>query len=151
VLSISVAQPTVDFGDVTQGTSTGPVPVGNVLFTNTLDNGAAWSTTVAATSLVSGANAVPFTALTFAPGSSIVPDAGAVGTPVAGSAGSFTGSDSVPGTSFSNPLTLSTAQPAAQGSYTQGGSTVSLAAPASQPSGSYAGTLQYTILAGPTT
>jgi hypothetical protein len=50
-----------------------------------------------------------------------------------------------PGVSLSCPLTIASATAAdAQGTFTQSGSTVSLAVPG-QPAGTYSGILQYTI------
>jgi hypothetical protein len=139
-LAIYLEKTTGSFGDIAPGSTSVPASVGNITYRNTLNNGQVWSSSVAATSLVAGSSVVPFTGITFVPGSTVTPSG-----PVPGPAGAFTGTDTTPGTTYSDPRTLVTAQPADQGDFVHSGSTASLHVPVDASSGTYSGTLQYTI------
>lgn len=147
VLQLSVAEPTLSFGSVLAGTATAPVPVGDLIYTNTLDNTEAWSVAVAATSLVNGSSTIGWTSLSFDPGRVDTPGSTATGSIDPGTGGTFTGgADSTPGTTLSAPLTVATGTGRTRGRFTHSGSTVTLTVPPDATSGSYAGTVQYTIL-----
>lgn len=146
VLTISLAEAGVGFGDLSPGGTSAAMPIGSIFYTNTLASGSPWSATVAATSLTSASAVVPFSSLLYLPGASITPGSQSTGTLTPGSAQAFAGPDPDPGTSFSNPITLATAPGTAQGEFTHAGSTVSLHLPLATPAGGYAGTLQYTVI-----
>jgi TolB protein len=142
VLAISVVDTSVSFGSLTPGASA-QAQVGDVLYENTLASGASWSAAVAATSFTAGSNVVPFSALGFVPGSQIT---GGSGTPPSpGIGGTFSGTDTEPGTSFSDPITTATAPADAQGTFTHAGSEADLQTPSGTGPGTYTATLQYTI------
>lgn len=149
VLSIARAQAAVTLGTIVQNQTTGQIAIGDLTYENTLSDGLDWSVTVAATDLVSGTPAsctpedgcIPFTAQTFTPGTSIVP-----GGPSNATGGTFGGTDPIPGTSFSGPLTVATATATVQGSFTHSGSTTAVSVPGTaKPANDYVGVLQYTI------
>jgi hypothetical protein len=151
-LSITVAQPSVNFGSQTAGTSSGPVSVGSISYNNTLEDGLSWSASVAATDLTSGTSHIPVGDLTYTP-SSLTPGSGAVGTaPTAGSGGafSFTGctgnvGDVLPGVSYSCPQSLMTAGLSTQGAWDQSANTGTLFFPNGPLPGAYNGLLQYSV------
>ncbi len=145
LLTISLTETSLAFGDLTPGSTSSAVAVGNVVYTNTLDNGTPWSATAAATSLTNGTAVVPFSAMTYSPGASVSSGPGATGALTPGPVGTFAGTDPSPGSSFSNPITLMTAPADARGEFTHPGSMVTLHVPATAFPGAYAGTLQYTI------
>jgi hypothetical protein len=140
-LSISLSQSTVAFGTVGGG-FTNTAPVGTISYHNTLNNGSPWSATVAATALTYGSHAIPYTAMSFTPGgdASITP----TGPLTAGTGGSFA-DQPTPGM-FSAPITLMTAPGSAQGDFAHADSVLGLTVPPTASSGTYRGTLQYTIL-----
>jgi hypothetical protein len=151
VLSISALQSLINFGHLSTGGSVTGVGAGEIDYTNTLNNGAAWQVTVQATSLKggpSGGDIIPFSNETYVPGTTIGPTSGSTGAPTAGSTsqGAFVGTDTTPGTTFSNPITVATAAPGvAQGSYRQTGGSVGLNVPLATKPGFYTGKIQYTI------
>lgn len=149
-LAISLLQSTVNFGTFTAG-ETKVAGVGDIKVTNTLGDGATWSGSVAATSMTSGSNVVPFTLLSLFPPTTSTPGTGATGFPpnLAVSGGAFTGTDTTPGTTLSNPISLFTAAASTQGEYTLSGASLQVHPPIEQVPGSYTGVLQYTVLAGP--
>jgi hypothetical protein len=146
VLTVTLPQASVAFGQLVSGSTSPAVGVGDVLYVNTLGTGNPWGATVASTSLSSGPAVIPFTRLAFAPGPAITSGEGSTANLTPGAGGTFGGPDAAPGTTFSDPLTLVTGPAGAQGSFTQSGSTVTLHVPATSPAGSYSGTLQYTIV-----
>ena len=151
-LSVSTASPTVAFPNTVAGTNTGAVAVGDVSYTNSLADGSAWSVTVAGTDLLSappinnglpcGGGGICFTAETFSTGQTITPTGPTAGDPSIQTP--FSGTDTTPGTTFSTPKTIASATSSVQGSFTQSGSTVSVAVP-SVSAANYSGFLQYTI------
>ena len=141
-LTVSVESADVGFGSLEAGAAA-QANVGAITYENTLGNGRSWSAVVAATSLTDGSNVVPFTGMTFAPGAQITGEGTGVLSP--GVAATFTGADTSPGSTYSDPVTTATAPGSAQGVFTQSGSTAAVQAPAEASPGSYAGTLQYTI------
>lgn len=144
-LAISTTLPSVAFGTVHPGGSSGPISAGDIDYTNTLGDGSSWAATVAATDLTSGTATVPFTAMTYSPGSAVANSTG--GDPaVQSNSAAFAGTDTAPGTTYSTPLTLVSGSSAAQGGFTQSGSTVTLQLPPGAAVGAYTGTLQYTIV-----
>ncbi len=147
VLSISDPQAAVSFGDLDSGAASVAMGLGDINDIDTLIGTNPWSATVAATDLVSGSTSIPWTNLSVAPGATIAANAGATGPlPASGAGGAFaSGTDTTPGTTLSPGLTLATGQGATKGSYTQSGSTATLTVPPALPSGSYGGTLQYTM------
>jgi hypothetical protein len=142
VLAVSVANASVSFGSLEAG-GIARADIGDVIYENTLGSGANWSAAVAATSFISGTAVVPFSGMSFTPGSQIT--GGTSGTAMPGSGGGFTGADTTPGTTFSDPITTATAPGGAQGTFTHAGSTASVQPPADADAGTYTGTLQYTI------
>lgn len=134
------------------GTTLTGVALGALNWTNTLSDGQSWSVTVASTDLRNAASGatLPFTDMSIGVGQSFtLGGSNSGGNPTPGSPGptTLTGSDPTPGTSYSNPLTLATGTSAQQGSYTQSGSTITVAIPASLAnSGPMSGTVQYTIV-----
>ena len=65
-LSIALRQTSVAFGTVGGGASSGLIATGQVTYINTLSDGLAWSASVAATDLSSGASFIPASGLTLA-------------------------------------------------------------------------------------
>ena len=146
VLSINAVEPGVAFGSVAAG-GTKTVNIGDVDYTNTLGSGNNWTVTVKSTSLVGGANVIPFSNLKYAPGATItrVPS-GAGSLPTAQpTETAFSGTDTTPGTAYSGPVTMATGASSIQGGFRQSGSTLKLDVPPSAVGGNYVGTLQYTI------
>jgi hypothetical protein len=148
-LSVSTASPTVAFPNTAKGANTGTVAVGNVSYTNSLADGSSWSVTVAGTDLLTstspamcGATCIPFTAETFVAGQTVTPSGPTPGPPMGPA---LSGTDTTPGTTFSTAQTIASATSTAQGSFTQSGSTVSVAVPSGVNAAAYSGTLQYTI------
>jgi hypothetical protein len=94
---------------------------------------------------MNGGNAIHFTEMQVSPGSTFVGGVGSTGTPTAGPQASFSGTDTTPGTTQSSPLTVATAPAAAQGLFTQTGSTLAVTVPGGTPTGVYTGTITYTI------
>jgi hypothetical protein len=140
-LSISLQSTTVDFGALDPGMTSGSIPIGDITYSNTLGNGQAWSVTASATSLVAAdGDVIGFSNLNFSPGSSITP-AG----PVPSTGGTFGGTDTTPGSTFSDPVTVATASATVLGDFTQSGSTATLAVPTSATAGAHSGTMQYTV------
>jgi hypothetical protein len=139
-LSIALEFASVQFGDITAGETSAAAFVGDVFYTNTLNNGQVWSSTVAATSLTGGGGVIGFDGMAFTPGETVTPSG-----PVPGASGTFTGIDTTPGATYSDPLTLVTAQATDQGSFTHLDSTATLSVPSGVSAGTYSGTLQYTI------
>jgi hypothetical protein len=137
-LSISLQNPGVSFGtDVAPG-STVQGTIGNVFFTNTLGDGSPWSTSVAASRLTGAEDDIPFTALSFTPGTQIDPSG-----PTPGAGGTFSGDIEL---NYSQPVAVADAPGSVQGSFTQSGSQASLTVPSGARGGAYTGTLQYTIV-----
>ena len=165
--SLSVVVPgTLALGSITPGSNIAATNLGLLNFTNTLNNGANWSVTMAATDLYCSTCsaghqvAVPFTAMTVTAGNQFQAKTGAVGTPANGAGGALTGSDTTPGTTFSSGVTLvgSTAGSAegswdeapvadacAFGSATAGCNQIAMVVNGSAGAGSAAATIQYTI------
>ena len=147
-LSISLAQGSVDLGSLDPGTTTPVTPVGDISFSNTFAAASAWTTSVAATQLTDATfHTLPFTALTYAPGTSITPSTSAVGAPIPGASGHFAAADAT--SVFSAARTLASGTGSDRGDFTQSGSTLIASTPPGQPAGTYAGTLQYTITSAP--
>jgi Tol biopolymer transport system component len=145
VLGIALSQATVDVGEVARGQS-GEAAVGDITYTNTLGNGNEWSATVAATSMTGDSSVLPFTGMSFDPGPTVAPGSGATGTLSPGSGGSFTGTDTQPGVTYSDAVSTVTAPATAQGEFTHGQSTFSIDVPQGAEADEYAGTLQYTVI-----
>ncbi len=145
VLSIDALLDLVNLGSVSSGGSSLATSVGQVDYTNTLNDGLNWNVSVAATKLALGAlTSIDCTRMTFTPGSTFTSDPGSLGAnPAAGSASAFSGACT--NSAYSNPVTMATAAPASQGAYHQTGSTLQVAVPNTAPAGTYNGTLQYTI------
>jgi hypothetical protein len=154
-LSVSTASPTVAFPNTAKGANTGTVAVGNVSYTNSLADGSSWSVTVAGTDLLSapqvmngiscgstGSTCIPFTAETFIAGQTVTPSGPTPGPPMGPA---LSGTDTTPGTTFSAAQTIASATSTVQGSFTQSGSTVSVAVPSGVNAAAYSGMLQYTI------
>ncbi len=147
VLSIDALLDLVNLGSVSSGGSSLATSVGQIDYTNTLNDGLNWNVSVAATKLamtgvVSGT--IDCTRMSFTPGSTITSEAGSSGAlPAAGSASAFSGACT--DTAYSSPVTMSTAAPTSQGVFHQAGSTLQVAVPNTAPAGVYNGTLQYTI------
>jgi hypothetical protein len=142
VLSINAVADGISFGNVPAGTSK-TTDIGDV---NSLASGNDWTVTVKATSLVNGANTITFTNMKFKPGATITRTPPGTLPTAQTTETTFSGTDTTPGTTYSNPVTLATAASTVQGSYRQSGSTMTLSVPSSGvPVGNYAGTLQYTI------
>lgn len=143
--TLTVTAPPALVTSLTPATANTGIALGVVGYTNTLNDGASWSVTMTSTDWVNGANAIPFTNMTVTPGSSIGAGTGAAGAPTAGTAATFSGADTTPGTTPSSPITLATGTASVQGVYTQSGSTMSVTVPGGTPTGVYAGTITYTI------
>lgn len=144
VLTVTAPSPLVS--NFTPGQTTSAT-LGNLAFTNTLNDGSSWSVTASSTDWKSGANLILFTDMTFVTsGSSISPAQGSSGgTPTVGSGGALSGADTTPGTTQSSAVTLATGTSAQQGIYTMSGNSLSVLVLANTPQGAYAGTIQYTV------
>ncbi len=158
LLTVSVAAGTVSWS------YPGAADLGQLSFTNTLNDGAAWSIAAAMTDLVPTSGPVPiscgmsstnclsftnvslasstlFNALNNAPTTNMVH----------GGSGAFGGTDTTPGTTFSGTKQVLTADGTDKGSYTQGDGTaandnkITPTTGLTLESGTYSGTLQYTI------
>lgn len=139
-LSIAVTQGAVSFEPL-RGGATAVAAVGGLVATNTLTSGPSWNVTVSATALSNGVDTVGSGAMTFAPGATVTAGPEALGAPVPGPAGTFDGS--LP---WSAALTVLQGDGSVRGTFTLDGSTLAITTPPVTPSGTYAGTLQYTIL-----
>jgi len=167
-LSMSVAPTGILTVSVTASTVSWNYPsaadLGQLSFTNTLNDGAAWSISAAMTDLVptfapvpstcvlSSTNCLSFTNMTLASSTLFNPLNNAPTTNmVHGGTGAFGGTDVTPGTTLSNTKQVMTADGTDKGSYTQGDGTpandsnLTPASGLSLESGTYTGTLQYTI------
>lgn len=145
-LNITAPAPTIDFANLTAGSSNNQQPMGTVNFTNTVGDGMPWSTSVAATDLVDSTShaIIPFTDVTVLPGSSMTTISGGY-LPSSGSTVTLSGTDGSPGVSFSNAVTLASGLSNYQGSYQQAGGKMEVNVPANVINSSFTGTLQYTI------
>ena len=151
--SLSVTAPSgINLGGaITPGTTVSNSALGSLSWTDTLNNSTASSMTVAATSLfnATGPKIDPFTNFSVGVGQTVNTSTGNSGTtPTAAAAGptALTGTDTTPGTTFSNPLTLATASTTTEGTWTQTGNQITVIVPASLTnSGAMSSTLQYTI------
>ncbi|HZS14270.1 MAG TPA: hypothetical protein VFC09_06705 [Candidatus Dormibacteraeota bacterium] len=143
--TLTVTAPPAITPTLVPGTGNANVALGTVAFTNTLNDGSAWSVTMTSTDWVNGANAIHFTDMSVTPGLTLGGGVGSTGTPTAGTGGTLSGTDGTPGTTASSPLTLATAASTVQGVYTQAGSTMSVTVPGGTPTGVYTGTITYTI------
>lgn len=144
--TLTVTAPAALVTSLNPATANTGIPLGAVAYTNTLNDGSAWSVTMTSTDWVNGANAIHFTEMTVNPGASLGAGIGSVGTPTAGSTGqTFSGTDTTPGTTPSSPITLATGTGSIQGVFTQSGSTMSVTVPGGTPTGVYTGTITYTI------
>ncbi len=158
VLTVSTAIGTVSW---TYGSA---ADLGQLSFTNTLNDGFAWNVSAAMTDLLptggpfSGAcaaastNCLSYTNVALTTSSAFTGLAGAATTNmIRGASGPFSGTDTTPGTTMSIPKQLLTADGTDKGSYTQGDTTaandnnLTPAAGLTLQSGTYSGTLQYTI------
>ncbi|HVC79648.1 MAG TPA: hypothetical protein VNL35_03995 [Chloroflexota bacterium] len=158
VLTVSVINSTVSWNYPSAA------DLGQLSFTNTLNDGAAWSISAAMTDLVptsgpapascvmSSTNCLSFTNMTLASSSLFNPLNNAPTTNmVHGGSGAFGGTDTTPGTTLSNTKQVLTADGTDKGSYTQGDGTaandssITPATGLALESGTYSGTLQYTI------
>ena len=142
VLTVSVQSPNVGFGSLQSGGSA-RADVGGITYENTLGNGRSWNAVVAATSLTNGSSVLPFSGMSFTPGAQISGEGGVIPTP--GTGGTFAGTDSQPGTTFSDPIATMTSPGSVQGTFTHVGSEITAHTPNDAAPGSYTGTLQYTI------
>lgn len=158
ILTVSVISSTVSWN------YPNPADLGQLSFTNTLNDGAAWSISAAMTDLVptsgpapvscpmSSTNCLSFTNMTLASSTLFNPLNNAPTTNmVHGGPGAFGGPDATPGTTLSGTKQVMTADGTDKGSYTQGDGTpandsnITPAAGLTLQSGTYTGTLQYTI------
>ena len=147
--SVSITAPgTKALGTLTPGTRTSSISLGSLAYTNTLDAGTDWSVTVTATDLVNTDDVVkviPFSGIALTPGSVSQTGYGTVGSPSAGSVGTFSGTDTTPGTTASSAVTVAAGNGGERGSWSQGSNvTVIVPATLGDTSG-YSGTLEYTI------
>ncbi|MGH2410687.1 MAG: hypothetical protein ACRDGS_10000, partial [Chloroflexota bacterium] len=167
-LTMTVAPTGLLTVSVAAGTVTWNYPsaadLGQLSFTNTLNDGAAWSISAAMTDLVPTSGPIPGTCnmastnclsysnVTLTPSNLFNPIANAPTTNmVRGAPGGFGGSDGTPGTTLSGTKQVLTADGTDKGSYTQGDGTpandnsITPASGLTLQSGTYTGTLQYTI------
>jgi hypothetical protein len=144
--TLTVTAPAALVTSLNPATANTGIPLGAVVYTNTLNDSQAWSVTMTSTDWVNGANAIHFTEMAVSPGASLGAGVGAVGTPSAGSANqTLSGTDTTPGTTPSSPITLATGTASVQGAFTQSGSTMAVTVPGGTPAGVYTGTITYTI------
>ena len=160
-VSIELAQSSIDFGTVVAGNSIS-AGTGDVTFINTTGDGQAWSATVAATDLVTSGFGT--TATTCHPSDGCISfgneyyECDVAGCALAPSGPTFqnppvnfSGTDTQPGESMSDPVTILSGQGTDQGSFVLSGASIHLRVPgaalpaADDPTGGYFGTLQYTI------
>ncbi|HXT36342.1 MAG TPA: hypothetical protein VN837_12265 [Chloroflexota bacterium] len=158
VLTVSVTNSTVSWNYPSAA------DLGQLSFTNTLNDGAAWSISAAMTDLVPTSGPAPITCpmnstnclsysnITLTSSSVFNPLNNAPTTNmVRGASGLFGGTDATPGTTLSNTKQVMTADGTDKGSYTQGDGTaandsnITPAVGLTLQSGTYSGTLQYTI------
>lgn len=146
VLTVAAVTATV-VTNLKPGANNPGIALGDLTYTNTLNDGLAWSVTVSSTSWVNGSVKIPFTDMTVTSGTSITGAAGSTGTPTVGAGGALTGTDNTAGTVQSNQVQLASATAASgtQGIFTQTGSTIAVLVPATTATGLYTGTIQYTI------
>ena len=149
-LSVSAPGPVTLSPNPAPGTSSGPYALGSLSFTNTLFDGGIWNVTMTATDFYDSGSSkigIPFTNLTINVDQAPSPQAGAFGTVTPGAATqTLTGTDGIPGTTPSNPITLASAAAgnAAQGTWTTA-NTLSIVTPGNSTQHTYLSTVQYTI------
>jgi hypothetical protein len=143
--TLTITAPPTLVTNLTPGASNSGIAMGSLVYSNTINSGLAWTVTVNSTSWINGAKIIPFTNMTVTAGTTIVGGVGSVGTPTAGAGGALTGTDTTPGTTPSNAVTLANGTSSTQGSYTQTGDTMTVVVPGTSTTGTYAGTITYTI------
>lgn len=145
VLSISPPS-SVSLGTtIAAGSTVSNVALGSVSYTNTMNDGLAWSVTLAATDLfnATGPKTVPFTNFKITVGQTVSP---AGPTPTAAGPTALGGGDSQPGTTYSGFLALVNGTSTQNGTYSQTGDAVTVTFPANQiNSGTMTSTIQYTL------
>ena len=137
--------------------------LGQLSFTNTLNDASNWNVTAAMTDLlpsgfsgscgISSTNCLSFTNMQLTTSSTFTGISGASTTNMArGTIGAFSGADDTPGTTMSTPKLVLTADGSDKGSYTQGNNnaatdnSIQPTSGLTLESGTYNGTLQYTIM-----
>ena len=150
-LTIS-APTTLNLGTLVPGSVVGPIALGSVTWTDTLDDSTTSSVTVASTDLYYSSSVyLPFTDMAMGVGQTITQASTNTGpNNTAGSAGptALSGTDTTPGTTYSGSLTLATGSATSQGSYTQGSNTITASVPANlltSTADALTATVQYTI------
>lgn len=143
--TLTVTAPPALVTNLSPGVANTGIALGSLVYTNTLNDGLAWTVTVTSNDWMFSTNTIHFTGMTVTPGSTIGVGTGGVGTPTAGGGGTFTGSDATPGTTQSSPVTMATGTSTTQGVFTQNGSTLAVIVPGGTPTGAYTGTIVYTI------
>jgi len=143
--TLTVTAPPALVTNLTPGAQTSGIVLGSLVYTNTLNDGLAWSVTLTSNDWMNGANKIAFSGMDLTSGTTFVGGVGATGTPVVGGGGQLSGTDTTPGTTQSSPVTVATAPSTAQGVFTQTGSTLAVTVPGGTPTGVYTGTIVYTI------
>jgi hypothetical protein len=142
---LTVTAPPALVTNLIPGANNTGISLAVLAYTNTLNDGVAWSVTCSSTSWINGAKTIPFTNMTVTAGTTITGLVGSVGTPTAGAGGALNGTDTTPGTTQSTPVTLANGASTTQGAYTQTGTTFAVLVPGTTTTGVYTGTIQYTI------
>jgi uncharacterized delta-60 repeat protein len=140
VLAISLSHGVVQFGTWEPG-SQATAELGTISYENNLGTGAAWSASMVACSFYSAAvdDYLFVDSMRLTPGLFVSTGL------TAGQPGELEMEN--PDICYrSAPRTMATAPGAAQGTFTQSGSTLRIDVPANQPTGTYQGYLQYTLL-----
>lgn len=133
------------------GSSTAATNLGSLSWTDTLNTATASTVTLAATDLYFAAGnpgRIPFTGFTITVDQA--PSANSLNTGPIVTAGAasqaLAGTDTVPGTTYSTPITLATGSTTSVGTWTQAANKITVGVPASTtPSSVFTATVQYTI------
>jgi hypothetical protein len=151
-LAIS-APAALNIGTIAAGTSVGPVTLGSLNWTDTIDDATASSVSLASTDLYYSSSVyLPFTDISIGVGQTITEASTNTGpNDTAGAAGptALGGTDTTPGTTYSTSLVLASGSTTSQGTYTQAGNAITVTVPASLSTSTpdtLTATVQYTIM-----
>jgi hypothetical protein len=150
ILSIT-APGSLTLPTLVNGSSTAPIDLGSLSWTDTLNDAVVSSVTLAATNLWHAAGAglyIPWADFTITVDQSPTP--GALNTGASAVAGAatqvLTGAPTTDFGTYSTPITLATESATSEGTWTQANNQITVAVPAdTTPATSFTGTIQYTI------
>ena len=151
VLTIT-APGTLTLPALVDGRTTAATNLGSLTWSDTINDGAAWSVTLAATNLWHAAGAglyIPWACFTVTVDPAPMPDSMDTGSAVVVPTGSpyvLAGAPTTDFATYSTPITLATGSSTSQGTWTSDNNQIAVAVPANTtPSTSFAGTIQYTL------